>query len=145
MNVFQSTYEHRLRDWRQLRETTKTLTLEQQCIEVDRWWQQTPFISRHLHWNDQLNWPDPWTILSENIYCTLTRALGMCYTLLMNDVNNVELVLARDKQAEEHYLVLVNNSQYTLNYWPDSVISTHLADFKILHSKSLELIKTKIK
>lgn len=145
MNIFQSTYEHRLRDWRQLRETTKTLTLEQQCIEVDRWWQQTPFISHHLHWHDQSNWPDPWTILSENIYCTLTRAVGMCYTLLMNEVNNVELVLVRDEQAEEHYLVLVDKPKYTLNYWPNSVISSNLSNFQVISSKSLESIKEKIK
>ena len=145
MNVFQSNYEHRLRDWRQLRDTTKVLTLEHQCIEIDRWWQQAPLINRHLHWNDESNWSDPWMILSENTYCVLTRAIGMCYTLLMNDVKQVELVLAQDEQAEEHYLVSVNNAKYTLNYWPDSVISTSLNNFKIISSKNLESLKNKIK
>jgi hypothetical protein len=145
MNPFQNTYDYRLRDWRQLRESIKSLTLEQQCIEVDRWWQQAPIINRHLHWNDQSNWNDPWSILSENMYCYLTRAIGMCYTLLMIDVREIELVLAQDEQAEEHYLVLVDKSKYTLNYWPDSVISTSLQNFKIISSKSLESLKNKIK
>lgn len=145
MNPFQNTYEHRLRDWRQLREITKTLPLDQQCIEIDRWWQQVPFVNHHLHWNDINNWPDPWTILSENTYCTLTRAIGMCYTLLMNEVDNVELVIANDEQAEEHYLVLVNKPKYTLNYWPNSVISSNLSKFQIISSKSLESLKSKIK
>ena len=145
MNIFQSDYEHRLRDWRQLRDTTKVLTLEQQCIEVDRWWQRAPLVNRNLHWNNESNWSDPWTILSENTYCVLTRAIGMCYTLLMNDVKQIELVLAQDEQAEEHYLVLVNKSKYTLNYWPDSVISTSLHNFKIISSKDLESLKNKIK
>lgn len=110
MNPFQNNYESRLREWRQLRDTTSVLTLERQCIEIDRWWQQAPLVNRYLHWNDESNWSDPWTILSENTYCVLTRAIGMCYTLLMNDVKQIELVLAQDEQAEEHYLVLVNLS-----------------------------------
>lgn len=145
MNPFQNTYEYRLRDWRQLREVTKTLSLDQQCIQIDRWWQLAPFVNHHLHWNDINNWPDPWTILSENIYCSLTKAIGMCYTLLMNEVDNVELVLAKDDQLSEHYLVLVDKPKYTLNYWPDSVISSNLSNFQIISSKSLESLKTKIK
>lgn len=145
MNVFQSSYEQRLRDWRQLRTHIATLPLEQCCVEVDRWWQQVPFVNHHLAWNDTQNWPDPWTLLSENTYCLLTRAVGMCYTLLMNDITDVELVQATDELCEEHYLVLVDNAKYVMNYWPNSVLSTRLADFKVLNSKSLESIKTKIK
>jgi hypothetical protein len=63
----------------------------------------------------------------------------------MNDVKQIELVLAQDEQAEEHYLVSVNNAKYTLNYWPDSVISTSLNNFKIISSKNLESLKNKIK
>ena len=62
----------------------------------------------------------------------------------MNGVD-VELVLARDDVAEEHYLVLVDNAKYTLNYWPNSVISTNLNNFNIISSKNLESIKAKIK
>jgi len=144
MNVFQNTYEQRLRDWRQLRETTKILPLEQQCIEIDRWWQQAPFVTHHLSWNDATNWPDPWTLLSENTYCLLTRAVGICYTLMMNDIH-VELVYASDVMAEEHYLVSVDNAKYICNFWPDSVISTRLNSFNIISSKNLEFLKTKIK
>ena len=145
MNVFQNTYEQRLRDWKQLRETTKLLPLEQQCIEIDRWWQMAPFVNHHLSWNDTRDWPDPWTLLSENTYCGLTRALGMCYTFMMNDITDVELVLASDEIAEEHYLVVVGNAKYICNYWIDSVISTRLNSFNIIDSKSLEFLKIKIK
>lgn len=145
MNVFQSTYEHRLRDWKQLRTRIKTLTLDQQCIEIDKWWQAAPFVKHHLSWNDSNNWSDPWTLLSENIYCSLTKAVGMCYTLLLNDIDSIELVLAKDNSGEEHYLVLVDKPKYTLNYWPNTVISNVLSSFEIINSKSLESIKNKIK
>jgi hypothetical protein len=145
MNPFQNNYSHRLQEWRQLRELSATLSIEQACVEIDKWWQQVPFVNHHLHWQDQENWPDPWTILSENIYCHLTRAVGMCYTLLMSGIENIELIHVSDQQSEEHYLVTVDNAKYILNYWPNTVLSTNLNDFTILSSKHLESIKNKIK
>lgn len=145
MNIFQCGYQDRLRSWRDLRNNIKTLPTDQACIETDRWWQQAPLVNHHLHWSDTANWPDPWTLLSENNYCTLTRALGMCYTLLMNDITNIELVIATDCQCEEHNLVLVDRPKYILNFWPDSVISTNLNDFKVIRSISLDSIKNKIR
>ena len=132
-------------NWRMMRESIKSKIVEHQCVVVDQWWQQCPLVNYHLSWTDIENWPDPWTLLSENIYCPLSRALGMIYTLLLNEVNNVELVLVRDEQAEEHYLVLVDKPKYTLNYWPNSVISSNLSNFQVISSKSLESIKAKIK
>jgi hypothetical protein len=145
MNVFQSTYEHRLRDWKQLRSKIKTLSIEQQCIEIDKWWQAAPFVKHHLSWSDSNNWSDPWTLLSENTYCSLTKAVGMCYTLLLTEVDSIELVVAKDSLCEEHYLVLVDKSKYILNYHPNTVISNVLTSFEIISSKSLESIKSKIK
>lgn len=145
MNPFQFSYNQRLTEWRQLRQLSQTLPLDQACVEIDRWWQQAPFVNHHLHWSDQENWPDPWTMLSENLYCPLTRAVGMCYTLLLCDIDSVELVTATDIQAEEHYLVLVDNAKYILNYWPNSVLSTQLSSFKVTGSKQLEFLKNKIK
>ena len=84
-------------------------------------------------------------MLSDNLYGPLDRAIGMCYTLLMIGVENVELVQAVDEFAEEHYLVLVDKPKYILNYWPHSVISTSLNKFNVTSSKSLESLKNKIK
>lgn len=142
MNCFQSTYDHRLREWKNLRLIVRGLPLDQACVEVDRWWQQAPLINHHLHWADNENWPDPWSILSENIYCPLTRAIGMCYTLFLSDIHDVQLVLATDEQCEEHNLVLVGHAKYVINYWPNSVLSTTLTNFKINRTISLDSIKS---
>lgn len=145
MNPFQLTYTDRLREWRDLRNAIKTQTVQDQCIAIDRWWQQAPLVNHHFHWHDTQQWTDPWEMLSENLYCTLTRAVGMCYTLLMNEVSDIQLVQVQDQQAEEHYLVLVDGSKYILSYWPNTVISNSLSNFKIISSKSLESMKNKIK
>lgn len=145
MNPFQDSYQNRLWSWQQLRTKCKSLPLEQALVEIDRWWQQAPLINHHFHWNDTENWTDAWTILSENIYCPLVRSVGMVYTILMCGIDDVQLVTATDEQAEEHYLVLVDGAKYTLSWWPNQVLNTSPNQFTIIRSKSLELIRSKIK
>ena len=144
MNIFQSTYEARLQDWFQLRTSVTSLPIEQQCITIDKWWQDAPLVTHHLHPQDIDNWPDPWELLSENTYCEVARALGMCYTLHLIGINDIELVLARNNTGEDVVLVLVDNAKYILNYWPNTVISNTLKDFKVVQKLDLQTIITKI-
>jgi hypothetical protein len=144
MNIFQSTYEARLQDWFQLRTSVTSLPIEQQCVTIDEWWQQAPLVTHHLHPQDIDNWPDPWELLSENTYCEVARALGMCYTLHLIGITDIELVLARNNTAEDVVLVLVDNAKYIMNYWPDTVISNTLKDFKVVQKLDLQTIITKI-
>ena len=144
MNIFQSTYEARLQDWFQLRTSVTSLPIEQQCIIIDKWWQDAPLVTHHLHPQDIDNWPDPWELLSENTYCEVARALGMCYTLLLIGITDIELVLARNNTAEDVVLVLVDNAKYIMNYWPDTVISNTLKDFKVVQQLDLQTIIKKI-
>lgn len=144
MNIFQSSYEARLQDWFQLRESVINLPLEQQCITIDQWWQRAPLITHHIHPYDMDNWPDPWELLSENTYCEVARALGMCYTLLLIGIKDIELVLATNETSEDVVLVLVDNAKYIMNYWPNTVISNSLKDFKVVNKLDLETIIKKI-
>ena len=144
MNIFQSTYEARLQDWFQLRQSVTSLPIEQQCITIDKWWQDAPLVTHHLHPQDIDNWPDPWELLSENTYCEVARALGMCYTLHLIEINDIELVLARNNTGEDVVLVLVDNAKYILNYWPNTVISNTLKDFKVVQKLDLQTIIKKI-
>jgi hypothetical protein len=144
MNIFQSTYEARLQDWFQLRKSVINLPIDKQCITIDEWWQRAPLVTHHLHPQDIDNWPDPWELLSENTYCEVARALGMCYTLYLIGVNDIELVLARNDTAEDVVLVLVDNAKYILNYWPNTVISNKLKDFKVVQKLDLQTIIKKI-
>jgi hypothetical protein len=82
--------------------------------------------------------------LSENTYCEVARALGMCYTLLLLDIIDIQLVLATNEMGEDVVLVLVDNAKYVLNYWPDTVISNSLTDFKVLQKLELDIIIKKI-
>lgn len=144
MNIFQSTYEARLQDWFQLRQSVLDLSLEQKCIMVDNWWQNAPLVNHYLHPHDVDNWPNPWELLSENTYCEVARALGMCYTLLLLGVTDLDLVLGKNDVNEDVVLVLVDNAKYILNYWPNTVISNKLKDFKVVNKLDIKKITEKI-
>ena len=144
MNTFQSSYDNRLQSWYNLRNQIKNYDLSQQCVEIDKWWQQTPLINHYLHPTDLPNWPGPWELLVENTYCTLARGLGMCYTLLLTGITDIEFVLATDSLGDDVSLVLVDNAKYLLNYWPDTVISNNLQDFKIVSKLDIKTINNKI-
>lgn len=145
MNPFQDTYYSRLSSWRQLRMIAGDSTVEDALVMIDRWWQQTPLVNHHLHPQDQGNWPDPWTMLSENIYCPLTRALGIVYTMKMSIDRSSTILIASDAMAEEHYLVQPSGANYLLNYYPDTVLSNTLSQFTVHRSIPVDLVLEKIK
>ena len=97
-----------------------------------------------LHILDTLSWPDPWELLVENTYCEVARALGICYTLLLLDENNVEIAEATDNTGNDVVIVLVDNAKYILNYWPDTVVNNCLQDFKIVKHIDITPIIKKI-
>jgi hypothetical protein len=144
MNTFQSSYDNRLQSWYNLRNQIKHYDLGQQCVEIDKWWQCAPLLTHYLHPSDLPNWPGPWELLVENTYCTLARGLGMCYTLLLMKITDIEYVLAKDIDDNDTSLVLVDNAKYILNYWPDTVISNNLQDFKIVSKLDITTINNKI-
>jgi hypothetical protein len=144
MNVFQLNYETRLNSWYNLRSTLEHSDTKTKCVEIDKWWQQAPLVNHHLHILDSENWPGPWDLLVENTYCTVARALGMCYTLHLMNINDIDLVEATDMQGEDMVLVLVDRAKYVLNYWPDTVVNNNSNNFSIKRHIDVSSIKLKL-
>jgi hypothetical protein len=144
MNIFQASYYNRLQSWYNLRNQITIFDLGQQIIKIDEWWQKAPLINHYLHPSDLPNWPDPWELLVENTYCTLARGLGMCYTLLLMGITNIEFVLATDIQGNDASLVIVLDT-YILNYWPNTVQTNKTTDFTLSTRISIDSLKEKIR
>ena len=144
INVFQQNYDTRLRSWYELRTKIEKFDIETKCVITDRFWQQAPLVNHHLHILDTLSWPDPWELLVENTYCEVARALGMCYTLLLLGIDDIDIAEATDNTGNDVVIVLVDNAKYILNYWPDTVLSNTLEDFKVKRKVNLDNIKRKI-
>ena len=143
-NVFILDYPTRLKAWSDLRTNLQNLSLEAKCVEVDKFWQSVPIQTYYLHTDYIKDWPTPWELISDNVYCNYARALGMIYTLLLTGTKNLELVEAKDDNSNEVILVLVDDAKYVLNYWPDTVVNNLITDFQIIKTFDVSPLYYKI-
>lgn len=143
-NAFLLDYNTRLRDWHKLREKLQESSLETICVEVDKFWQQTPLLNHYLHPADTPDWPNPWELISDNDYCLYARGLGMVYTLMLLGIENIDFVDAIDYNSENVCLVLVDNAKYVLNGYPNSVLNTTLTDFTNIKKLDITPLQKKI-
>ena len=144
INVFQLNYETRLKSWYDLRQQLQDTENNTKCVEIDKWWQPAPIVNHYLHPDFTNEWPGPWELLVENTYCTLARGLGMCYTLLLLGVTDIDFVLAKDDTGDEVALVLVDRAKYILNYWPNMVLNINLQDFIITKRININELQNKL-
>ena len=136
-------YEDRLVSWNQLRIDNKNNELLLALLAINDWWQLLPIDSQYLHWEDDKNWPDPWDILADGIFCDLTKSLGIVYTLELvnrNDINDV--VLAVTKEGDN--LVLVNNGKYILNWAPGEILNTATSKLEITKTMEASIVTKKL-
>ena len=121
--MWHQTFSDRLLAWAELRNQCHQIDLESALSAINSWWLKSPWRPYYLHWDDQPTWPDPWQLLSDNVYCDLARALGILYTISLldrADIADAELVLTDDGSN----LVLVAKEKYILNWTADSVVNT---------------------
>ena len=137
------TFEQRLHAWGVLRETVQHASVEQVLAEVNAWWFRTPWRAYHLHWDDRASWPDPWQLLSDNIYCDLARGLGILYTITLLDRADLQdSVLAESDQGN---LVLVQGGKYILNWDSQQVLNINPGQIKAQHSVTQQQIKQQLR
>jgi hypothetical protein len=123
-----STFEQRLAAWNSLRDRVRDQSKPDALREINAWWQQTPWRAYHLHWDDRQDWPDPWQLLSDNIYCDLARGLGILYTITVldrDDMQDAELI-----ETEQGNLVQLEGGKYILNWGRDLGLNTNLQQSK---------------
>ena len=121
--MWPTTFDARLASWTQLRDHCQNLPLESALDEINCWWFGAPWRPYYLHWDDQLTWPDPWQLLSDNVYCDVARGLGIVQTIIMldrADTGNAVLVLTEDGVN----LVQVAKEKYILNWEADQIVNT---------------------
>jgi hypothetical protein len=115
------TFEERLASWNHLRQDCADTDVSQCLLNINQWWHHTPWTPYYLHWDDQADWPDPWQLLHDNIYCGLARALGIMYTIILLDRNDLQD--AEINESENDNLVLIQAGKYILNWEPDAIVN----------------------
>jgi hypothetical protein len=140
--MWHTQFERRLESWHDLRRQSCSqdpLTLLQ---NINSWWHQTPWCPYHLHWDDRDTWPDPWQLLSDNIYCDLARALGIMYTIVLTE--RTDLCNSSIIQTETANLVQVDQGKYILNWGRDIVLNTSLEQQKITNVVDYNNIRSQL-
>lgn len=124
-------FDARLRAWHDLRTDSKSKDLESALLCINDWWWQVPTVNHYLHWHDMANWPGPWDLLADDVYCDLARGLGMLYTVKM--LNHDSLHQFSIAQTHDANLVLINDGKYILNWCPGQLLNINSNEFKFLH------------
>jgi len=137
------TFAERLESWTQLRTQAFTADAETALAAINSWWFQTPWRAYHLHWDDRAVWPDPWQLLSDDLYCPLARGLGILYTITMLDRPDLQDAVLTE--IDSNNLVLVNKKKYILNWDPEQMLNITLGHFKTHHSITQEQIQQQIR
>ena len=139
--------DERLRYWRQFRQKIGSESIEIAVKETADLWSYAPYVAHYLHPHDLAEWPDPWTLVHENYYCDLAKALGMLYTLYLSDhwnktIDNLELRIYR-AASDTVNTVWVNDGKYILNLEFNTIVnkSSITKDFDLQHRITVEQLK----
>lgn len=132
----------RIRAWRDWRLSLDKLPTDELIQRVAADWAQIPLSIHYLHPEIPEDWPNPWQLVYDNMYCELAVALGICYTFSM--INRPEFsdvaLEVYDTGNEWLNLSLIGQGKYVLNYDIGSVVNieqVNLNGFKMIcrHSK----------
>lgn len=129
----------RIAQWRDFRKSLDELPFDQALDAVAKFWQTAPFSPYNLDPDKPDTWPDPWTLIYENVYCDIAKCLGIVYTLLLSEHRtalDVELRVYQDPKTRYSYnLAWINRGKYILNMVDGEVVNNKQFD------KNLKLIK----
>jgi len=133
----------RLQAWHELRADAKSKDIESALMDINDWWWQVPTVNHYLHWDDISNWPGPWDLLADDVYCDVARALGMLYTVRLIEHDSIQhFSLAQTDKAN---LVLINDGKYILNWCPRQLLNINSSEFRFLRIVTDTELKKQIK
>jgi len=133
-NMWNLRSEERLREWRNFRKNISAVDLETALKQTAHLWSYAPYVTHYLAPDLVDEWPEPWTLVHENYYCDIAKALGMLYTMYLSDhwnrtIDNLEIRIYKDTVNHDVLnTVWVNQGKYILNLNFDSLVNKHLVD-----------------
>lgn len=116
----------RILKWREWRNSLVPLPLDECLKEVAINWAKAPLINHYLTPDDINEWPDPWQLINDNIYCDLSIALGMFYSIALCDnphiSDNIRIEIYKTSDGWIN-LCSIDQGLYMLNWTPRSVVN----------------------
>ena len=140
--MFYSRGEQKILEWREFRSELKIWP--DSIDTVAKKWALAPISKGYLTYENTSAWPDAWTLINEGIYCDISIALGMFYTLYYSSYNS------KDTMQIEHYhipsrhqtlnLVSLEQGKYMLNYHKGQSVNIHAIE-ELPHPKYIVTAK----
>jgi hypothetical protein len=125
--MFNISNQERLAVWRKFRQSLEPLSYEDKMKSVSDFWSKAPRVNFYLNPEHVKEWPDPWELITDNMYCDIAVALGMTYTLALTDgidPSRLKLQIMRSRQQSlEVNLSVVDQGLYVLNYSQNEVLN----------------------
>jgi len=145
--------EERLHEWRVFRNRLTGLELEDALTKTVHLWSFAPYVTHYLAADLIDEWPDPWTLVHENYYCDLAKALGMLYTLYLSShwtqtINHLEIQICKSgRTGDTHNTVWVNRGKYILNFSFNEIVNKQLVDQELVvkHRYSIQDLKLNLR
>jgi hypothetical protein len=116
-----SAFEDLLIEWNHLRQDCQRMPLPDAMLCINDWWWRAPTYGPALTWDDINDWPNPWELLERPGWCDLAKALGMLYTVMLLESQDIDSVVLMD--TDQGNLVQVNQGIYILNWSPGKVVN----------------------
>ena len=77
--------------------------------------------SHYLHWEDYEDYPDPWQLLADGMFCPISKSIGIVYTLCMLDMD--EIAKLELLQTDDGDCLVCVNTNLILNWSPEEILS----------------------
>lgn len=110
--------EQKIISWRDFRSQLKQWP--EDIDRVAKHWAAAPFNNNYLTYDNPKNWPDAWTLVGDGVYCNISIALGMFYTLYYSDYPHKDTMQLEYYHLRDRHQILnlvnLEQGKYMLNY-----------------------------
>jgi hypothetical protein len=122
---FEQPVDDRILAWRKWRNSLESLPEEDVIKCVAETWARVPTVLHYLVPDQVNNWPNPWQLITDNVYCDLGICLGMYYTLVLIESPKITNLTIQIYRTPEGWLNLssVDYGKYVLNYNHGAVVN----------------------
>jgi hypothetical protein len=118
--------DRRIISWRDWRNSLNGLDSDSVVEKICKDWSRVPTVLHYLSPDQIADWPNPWELVYNNVYCDLAICLGMTYTLCLLEsptFTDIELKIYRTESGWTN-LSLINQGKYVLNYHYGRVVNS---------------------
>lgn len=88
------------------------LSLKEAINKTIEIWNHSPKVNKPtINISNYSQWPDPWELLSKEIYCNLAQNLGIFYTLKLSNHEDIQSIKFKINHAElsDSYRAIIND------------------------------------